>query len=195
MRAPVLLVLACVALAAALGTPPAGAASPLPSSSSQPTAVNVASLSVWTSLGGTPGVYLYVPVNSTGVLAYPTWHVDMTSSTNASYVIYVAALKVASGTVLGTAEALFNVTGTTATVTVGFAGHTYQFLNEIIASESVQTPPPPPPLQFTAQQLAAALAAIQIQVYIVVLLAFFGSFFMARKIVILNSRSTVKQVL
>lgn len=176
---------------AATGGHPASAPSPrLPAAA--PTTVSA--IWVWTSFPG-QGNFLYVPANSTGVLVYPTWHLNLVSSTNASYTVYDGGLELASGTVRGTAVAVFNVTGPTVTVLVGFSGVTYQYRNEVVASTPVQTASPPPPLAYTVQQFTAALLAVQVQVYAVVLLAFLGSFFMARKIVILNSKSRATRVL
>ena len=181
---PIAVVLALVAVLAA----PAAAASPAPP-------VNVASLSVWTSFPNAGGVFLYVPLNSTGVLVYPQWHVDFTSSSNASYTIYVSGLNVAAGTVLGQKHVAFNVTGSQTSVLIGFAGTTYSFTDEAVAQVTVTTPAPPPPLQYTAQQFEEALLTGQLQGYGVVVLAVLASFFSARKIVIVNRKARASRVL
>ena len=187
----VVLLLATTAVGASPNAPPthasvAAGASPQTS---------VASLSVWTSLAGSGSVFLYLPDNSTGVMIYPTVHADMTSSANASYTVYVGGLEIASGSMVGTKEATFNVTGPTVSILIGFAGVTHQYRDEIVASTTVSTPPPPPPLLYTAQQFTQALLTGQIQVYAVLLLAFFGSFFLARKIVVLNAGSRAARIL
>ena len=158
------------------------------------------SLFVWTSRTSAGSVYLYAPNNVSGVLVYPTWHAEMTTPTATSYTIYVGGLEIASGTVpAGVSTAVFNVTapsGGTATVLIGYGGTTYRFPNEIVATVSVsQYYQPPPPLAYTAQQLLDAVLSAQVQVYAVLVLAFVGSFFMARKIVILNAKSRARKVL
>ena len=163
---------------------------------------DVSSIYVWSSLspvGGnlSGGVYLYVPANSTGVLVYPVWHVDMTSSSSAPYAIYVGGLEIASGSVLGTRTFTFNVTGPAVTVLIGFAGVTYQYRDETVASVSVQQyyGSTPSPLLYTAQQFEQALTTAQAQEYAVVILAFVGSFFMASKWAILNKKARASRVL
>ena len=181
---PIALVLVAVAIMAA----PAEATTAAPP-------VNVASLSVWTSFPNAGGVFLYVPLNSTGVLVYPEWHADFASSSNASYTIYVGGLNVASGAVLGQKHVTFNVTGAQASVLIGFAGVPYSFTDEPVAQVSVTTPPPPPPLEYTASQFENALLTGQLQAYGVVALAVLGSFFSARKIVIVNRKARASRLL
>ena len=163
---------------------------------------DVSSIYVWSSLspvGGnlSGGVYLYVPANSTGVLVYPVWHAVVTSSAAAPYAVYVGGLEIASGSVLGTKTLAFNVTGPTVTVLIGFAGVTYQYRDETVASVSVQQyyGSTPSPLVYTAQEFEQALTTAQAQEYAVVILAFTGSFFMARKWAILNKKAQASRVL
>lgn len=164
--------------------------------------MNVSSIYVWSSLGpanGTlsGGVYLYIPLNSTGVLTYPTYHVAMASSVAAPYSIYVGGLEIASGNVIGSKAITFNVSGSPITMLIGFSGSTYTFRNEIVASVSVQQyyGSTPSPLLYTAQEFEQALTTAQAQEYAVVILAFIGSFFMARKIVIINAKAHASRVL
>ncbi|MFZ0698706.1 MAG: hypothetical protein WAN74_00700 [Thermoplasmata archaeon] len=180
----------------AAGEPPRGGLVSVPGPQ------DVSSIAVWTSLGtGTTnlsgGAFLYVPPNSTGVLVYPIWHVDMTTSVATSYVIYAAGLEIDNGSFAGTRHVAFNVTGPTATVLIGFAGTTYQYRDENVASVSVSQyyGGTPSPLVYTAQAFEQALTTVQAQEYAVLLLAFLGSWFMARKIVILNAKARATRVL
>ena len=198
--AGVLALLCLPAAGIAAGAPPGAPSRAPPAAVAAPQ--DVSSVYVWSSLNPvvgnlSGGVYLFVPANSTGVLVYPVWHAVVTSSATAPYAIYVGGLEIASGSVLGTKTLTFNVTGPTITVLIGFAGVTYQYRDETVASVSVQQyyGSTPSPLVYTAQEFAQALLTGQIQVYAVLLLAFFGSFFMARKIVILNAKSRAARIL
>ena len=207
MRAVAFLALAAVvallclpAAGTAAGTAP-GAPSHAPSAAAA-APQDVSSVYVWSSLNPvvgnlSGGVYLFVPANSTGVLVYPVWHAVVTSSAAAPYAIYVGGLEIASGSVLGTKTLTFNVTGPTVTVLIGFAGVTYQYRDETVASVSVQQyyGSTPSPLLYTAQQFEQALTTAQAQEYAVVILAFAGSPFMARKWAILNKKARASRVL
>ncbi len=192
----------CVIVVGTAIQPPA-AAPPRTAPAAVPSPQEGTSIYGWSSLGPTPGgnlsggVYLFIPLNSTGVLTYSTWHVDMASSVSAPYSIYLGGLEIASGNVLGAKTVSFNGSGSQATMLVGFSGTTYHFTDEIVASVPVSQyyGSTPSPLLYTAQEFEQALTTAQAQEYAVVILAFIGSFFMARKIVIINAKAHASRVL
>ena len=197
-RVLALMLVLTVALIAVTGVAPAGAQTATGHAPGAPTAstTNVAYLTVYTRLAASVnGPYLYVPANSTGVLVYPTWVVTFVSDEYQPYTIVVDGLQISSASSIGVQTAEFNVTGSTATVQIGFAGSVYQYRDEQVASTVVQTAPPPPPALYTAAQFASAILSIQVQVWVIVALAFVGSFFMARKLVILGKQSTATRIL
>ena len=194
-----LMLVLAVAMIATVGVAPAGAqvaTGHAPAAPSSASSTNVAYLTVYTRLAASSnGPYLYVPANSTAVLVYPTWIVTFVSNQPQPYTIVVDGLQIASASAIGVQTAEFNVTGSTATVQIGFAGSVYQYRDEQVATTTVQTAPPPPPALYTAAQFASAILSIQVQVWVIVALAFIGSFFMARKLVILGKQSTATRIL
>ena len=192
-----LMLVLAVAMIATVGVAPAGAQGATGHAPDAPaSSTNVAYLTVYTRLAASSnGPYLYVPANSTAVLVYPTWIVTFISDQSQPYTIVVDGLQIASASAIGVQTAEFNVTGSTATVQIGFAGSVYQYRDEQVATTTVQTAPPPPSAIYTAAQFASAILSIQAQVWVVVVLSFIGAFFMARKIVIINAKSHVRRIL
>jgi hypothetical protein len=194
-----LVLVLAVAMIVTVGIAPAGAqvaTGHAPAAPSSASSTNVAYLTVYTRLAASSnGPYLYVPANSTAVLVYPTWIVTFVSDQSQPYTIVVDGLQIASASAIGVQTAEFNVTGSTATVQIGFAGSVYQYRDEQVATTTVQTAPPPPSAIYTAAQFASAILSIQAQVWVVVVLSFIGAFFMARKIVIINAKSHVRRIL
>ncbi len=164
-RALALMLVLAVALLAVTGVAPAGAQTAAGHAPSTPTAstTNVAYLTVYTRLAASSnGPYLYVPANSTGVLVYPTWIVTFVSDEYQPYTIVVDGLQISSASSIGVQTAEFNVTGSTATVQIGFAGSVYQYRDEQVATTNVQAPPPPPNAIYTAAEFAARLLSGQV---------------------------------
>ena len=192
-----LMLVLAVAMIATVGVAPAGAQGATGHAPAAPaSSTNVAYLTVYTRLAASSnGPYLYVPANSTAVLVYPTWIVTFVSDQSQAYSIVVDGLQIASASAIGVQTAEFNVTGSTATVQIGFAGSVYQYRDEQVATTTVHTAPPPPSAIYTAAQFASAIRSIQVQVWVIVALAFIGSFFMARKLVILGKQSTATRIL
>ena len=91
-------------------------------------------LQVYTSIGNQQE-YLYVPVNSTGVNAFPVWHIDVTGG---DYKIYVDGNVSTSG--IGPYIVTLNLSGySKVTVGVTIGSTTYSFTNETILQSQPTT--------------------------------------------------------
>ena len=62
---------------------------------------------------------------------YPHWIVTMQSSQNVSYSLYVNGQELMSGYVYGSKTVEFNVSGSSASVTIGLGSQVYKFPKEI----------------------------------------------------------------
>ena len=95
--------------------------------------------------------FLTVAAGTSGALMYPHWIVTMQSTTNESYSVYLNGQELMSGYVYGSKTVDFNVSGSSATVTIGLGSGVYTYKNEIIATVPIQKyyQAPQPPLVAT----------------------------------------------
>ena len=105
--------------------------------------------------------FLTVAPGTSGALMYPGWSVSMQSTQNVSYSIYLNGQDLMSGYVYGSRTVDFNISGSSATVTIGVGSKVFTFKNEIIATVPIQKyyAPPPPPLVATEIEVITAVSA------------------------------------
>ena len=120
---------------------------------------NIQSVQVYSCYPG-QAQYLTVQNGVSGALMYTHWVATMQSTQNVSYSIYVGGQSLASGYFVGTKDISFNVTGSSATVTIGIGKIVYRYPSEPISSVPVSKyyGPKPPALAYTASDLEYALA-------------------------------------
>lgn len=103
--------------------------------------------------------FLTISPGTSGALMYPDWSVTMQSTQNVSYSIYLNGQELLSGYVYGSRTVQFNISGSTASVTIGMGSNVYDFKNEIIATVPIQKyySAPPPPLVATELDVVTAV--------------------------------------
>ena len=118
----------------------------------------IESVSVSSSYPG-QAQYLTVSPGTSGALMYPSWAITMESSQNVSFSIYLNGQEQISGNVLGSRVVDLNISGSTASVTVGLGSKIFKFLNELVASVPIQKyyGPKAPPLQYTLAEYEAGI--------------------------------------
>jgi len=121
--------------------------------------------------------YLTVAPGVSGALMYPDWQVTMQSTQNVSYSIYLNGQELQSGYVYGSKTVDFNVSGTSATVTIGLGKQVYKFPNELIATIPIQKyyGPQPPALQYTLSQYEYGIARAFVASAFAIIIALFTS--------------------
>ncbi|MGP6220972.1 hypothetical protein [Caldiplasma sukawensis] len=104
--------------------------------------------------------FLTVSPGTSGALMYTHWILNMQSSQNVSYSLYVNGQDLMNGYVYGSKTVDFNVSGSTATVTIGLGSKIYKFPNELIASVPIQKyyGPKPPSLAYTVAEYEMGIA-------------------------------------
>ncbi len=114
---------------------------------------DIESVSVSSSYPG-QAQYLTVSPGTSGALMYPFWIISMESSQNVSFSIYLNGQEQISGHILGPRVVYLNISGSTASVTVGLGSKIFKFSNELIASVPIQKyyGPKAPPSQYTLTQ-------------------------------------------
>lgn len=100
--------------------------------------------------------------NASGLLLYPTWVLTLVADPAASYAVYVNDLEIAAGSVAGIRTLTFNVTGATASVSVGLGGAVYSFPSEYVLTVPVGSyySNPPQPLVATLGEVLYAQADV-----------------------------------
>ncbi len=97
--------------------------------------------------------FLTVSPGTAGALMYPDWQVTMQSTQNESYSVYLNGQDLMSGYVYGSRIVEFNISGSSATVTIGLGNKVFTFKNEIIATVPIQKYYQPPPPQLVATEI------------------------------------------
>ena len=151
----------------------------------------ISSVSVSSSYSG-QDQFLTVAPGTSGALMYPHWIVDMQSSQNVSYSLYVNGQELMSGYVYGSKTVDFNVSGSSASVTIGLGNQVYKFPNEIIATVPIQKyyGPKPPALQYTLAEYEYGIARAFVASAFAIIIALFT----ARKYLLEKERREVIRI-
>jgi len=136
--------------------------------------------------------YLTVAPGTSGALMYPHWTVSMQSTQNVSYSIYLNGQNLMSGYVYGSKTVDFNVSGSSATVTIGLGKQVYKFPNELIATIPIQKyyGPKPPALQYTLSEYEYGIARAFVASAFAIIIALFT----ARKYLLEKERREVVRI-
>ena len=136
--------------------------------------------------------FLTVAPGTSGALMYPHWIVNMQSTQNVSYSIYLNGQNLMSGYVYGSKTVDFNVSGSSATVTIGLGKQVYKFPNELIATIPIQKyyGPKPPPLQYTLSEYEYGIARAFVASAFAIIIALFT----ARKYLLEKERREVVRI-
>ncbi len=136
----------------------------------------ISSVSVESSYPG-QDQFLTVAPGTSGALMYPHWIVTMQSSQNVSYSVYLNGQELLSGYVYGSRTVDFNVSGSSATVTIGLGDQVYKFSNEIIATVPIQKyyGPKPPSLAYTVAEYEYGIARAFVASLFSIIIALFTS--------------------
>ena len=134
----------------------------------------VLSVSVSSSYAG-QNQFLTASPGTSGALMYPDWHVVLQSTQNVSYTVYVNNQEILSGSVIGSKTVNFNISGSTATVTIGLGNKVFSFPHELISSIPIQKyyGPAPPSLQYTLSQYEYGIARAFVASIFAVMIALF----------------------
>jgi hypothetical protein len=151
----------------------------------------ISSVSVESTYSG-QDQFLTVSPGTSGALMYPHWIVTMQSSQNVSYSLYVNGQELMSGYVYGSRTVDFNVSGSSATVTIGLGSQVYKFSNEIIATVPIQKyyGPKPPALQYTLAEYEYGIARAFVASAFAIIIALFT----ARKYLLEKERREVIRI-
>lgn len=127
--------------------------------SSELTDHNIQSVQVYSSYPG-QAQFLTVQNGVSGALMYTYWTAILQSTQNVTYSIYVGGQSLASGSFVGTKTIKFNVTGSSATVTIGVGKEVYRYPSELISSVPIQKyyAPKPPALVYTVTEYEYGIA-------------------------------------
>ncbi|MHB1708712.1 MAG: hypothetical protein ACYCT2_04470 [Thermoplasmataceae archaeon] len=120
----------------------------------------IESVSVSSSYAG-QDQFLTVSPGTAGALMYPDWQVTMQSTQNESYSVYLNGQDLMSGYVYGSRIVEFNISGSSATVTIGLGNKVFAFKNEIIATVPIQKYYGPPPIPLVATFTDEIIAAMK----------------------------------
>lgn len=114
---------------------------------------------------------LAAETNVSGDLMYPTWEVQMQSTENLNFSIYVNGKEITQGSVLGSRNVTFNVSGYSVSVEIILGQKTYSYPNELISSIPISRyyGPRPPPLVATALDVAIAFVRGIVIVFLAIL--------------------------
>lgn len=136
--------------------------------------------------------FLTVASGTSGALMYPHWIVSLKSTQNESYSIYVNGQSLLSGYVFGSKTVDFNVSGSSATVTIGLGNKIFKYSNEIIATVPIQKyyGPKPPPLQYTLSEYEYGIARAFVASAFAIIIALFT----ARKYLLEKERREVIRI-
>ena len=136
--------------------------------------------------------FLTVAPGTAGALMYPDWSVTMQSTQNESYSIYLNGQELLSGYVYGSKIVQFNISGSTATVTIGLGNSVYKFPNELVATIPIQKyyGPQPPSLQYTLSQYEYGIARAFVASAFAIIIALFT----ARKYLLERERREVIRI-
>ncbi|EQB70775.1 MAG: hypothetical protein AMDU1_APLC00047G0016 [Thermoplasmatales archaeon A-plasma] len=136
--------------------------------------------------------FLTVSSGTSGALMYPHWIVKMESTQNVSYTINVNGQNILSGHILGSKVLDFNVSGSSATVTIGLGSKIFSYPNEIVATVPIQKyyGPKPPPLQYTLVEYEYGIARAFVASAFAILIALFT----ARKYLLEKERREVIRI-
>ena len=151
----------------------------------------IESVSVSSSYSG-QDQFLTVAPGTSGALMYPHWIVTMQSSQNVSYSLYVNGQELLSGYVYGSKTVDFNVSGSSASVTIGLGSQVYKFPREIIATVPIQKyyGPKPPALQYTLAEYEYGIARAFVASAFAIIIALFT----ARKYLLEKERREVIRI-
>lgn len=119
--------------------------------------------------------FLTVSPGISGALMYPHWTVSMESTQNLSFTINVNGQNIDSGHFKDSKIVDFNVSGSSATVTIGIGSKVFRYPNEIIATVPIQKyyGPKPPPLQYTLAEYEYGIARAFVASAFAILIALF----------------------
>ena len=136
--------------------------------------------------------FLTVQPGVSGALMYPHWIVTMQSTTNESYSVYLNGQELMSGYVYGSKTVDFNVSGSSATVTIGLGNQVYKYPNELVATIPIQKyyGPKPPPLQYTLSEYEFGIARAFVASAFAIIIALFT----ARKYLLEKERREVIRI-
>ena len=123
---------------------------------------------------------------------YPHWIVTMQSTTNESYSVYLNGKELMFGYVYGSKTVDFNVSGSSATVTIGLGNQVYKYPNELVAKIPIQKcyGPKPPPLQYTLSEYEFGIARAFVASAFAIIIALFT----ARKYLLEKERREVVRI-
>ena len=136
--------------------------------------------------------FLTVAPGTSGALMYPDWSVTMQSTQNVSYSIYLNGQELMSGHVYGSRTVDFNISGSSATVTIGLGNGIFKFPNELVATIPIQKyyGPQPPSLQYTLSQYEYGIARAFVASFFAIMIALFT----ARKYLLEKERREVIRI-
>ena len=136
--------------------------------------------------------FLTVAPGTSGALMYPDWSVTMQSTQNVSYSIYLNGQELMSGHVYGSRTVDFNISGSSATVTIGLGNGIFKFPNELVATIPIQKyyGPQPPSLQYTFSQYEYGIARAFVASFFAIMIALFT----ARKYLLEKERREVIRI-
>ena len=136
--------------------------------------------------------FLTVQPGVSGALMYPHWIVTMQSTTNESYSVYLNGQELMSGYVYGSKTVDFNISGSSATVTIGLGNQVYKYPNELVATIPIQKyyGPKPPPLQYTLSEYEFGIARAFVASAFAIIIALFT----ARKYLLEKERREVIRI-
>ena len=130
--------------------------------SSELTDHNIQSVQVYSSYPG-QAQFLTVQNGVSGALMYTYWTAILQSTQNVTYSIYVGGQSLASGSFVGTKTIKFNVTGSSATVTIGVGKEVYRYPSELISSVPIQkyyAPKPPSDVATFLDEIFTAIKGV-----------------------------------
>jgi len=137
---------------------------------------SIESVSVSSSYPG-QDQFLTVQPGVSGALMYPDWQVTMQSTQNVSYSVYLNGQELQSGYVYGTSVVEFNISASSATVTIGLGDKVFKYPNELVATIPIQKyyGPQPPALQYTLSQYEYGIARAFVASAFAIIIALFTS--------------------
>lgn len=143
--------------------------------SSELTDHNIQSVQVYSSYPG-QAQFLTVQNGVSGALMYTYWTAILQSTQNVTYSVYLGGQSLVSGSFVGTKIINFNVTGSSATVTIGVGKEIYKYPSESISSVPIQkyyAPKPPSDVATFLDEIFTAIKGV-VGIFPAMILSYIG---------------------
>ena len=136
---------------------------------------NIQSVQVYSSYPG-QAQFLTVQDGVSGALMYTYWTAILQSTQNVTYSVYLGGQSLVSGSFVGTKIINFNVTGSSATVTIGVGKEIYKYPSESISSVPIQkyyAPKPPSDVATFLDEIFTAIKGV-VGIFPAMILSYIG---------------------